>query len=157
MTGKESSSWRTKKKKQQQQQQQQSNPSQDLKVIILKVLCCHLMITKVSLTMVVRLLLDYLYALFYLVFFHHIHLTRMPPLMQRLAKQGTGGSVVEFSFTRREARVRFPPLRFSLIIWIRQNVNDRKAWTHRAGQKGVIFVILFLGRTVYFASNSIYF
>ena len=78
--------------------------------------------------MVVRLLLDYLYALFYLVFFfHHIHLTRMPSLMQRLAQQGTGDSVVEFSFTRREARVRFPPVRFSLIIWIRQNVNDRKA------------------------------
>ena len=47
--------------------------------------------------------------------------------MQRLAQQATGGSVVEFSFTRREARVRFPPVRFSLIIWIRQNVNDRKA------------------------------
>ena len=60
-------------------------------------------------------------------FFHHIHLTRMPSLMQRLAQQGTGGSVVEFSFTRREARMRFPPVRFSLIIWIRQNVNDRKA------------------------------
>ena len=60
-------------------------------------------------------------------FFHHIHLTRMPSLMQRLAQQGTGDSVVEFSFTRREARVRFPPVRFSLIIWIRQNVNDRKA------------------------------
>ena len=50
----------------------------------------------------------------------------MPSLMQRLAQQGTGGSVVEFSFTSREARVRFPPVPFSLI-WIRKNVNDRKA------------------------------
>ena len=58
--------------------------------------------------------------------FHHIHSTRMPSLRQRLAQQGTGGSVVEFSFTRREARVRFPPVRFSLIR-IRKNVNDRKA------------------------------
>ena len=41
-------------------------PSQDLKLIIWKVLCRHL--TKVSLTMVVHLLLDYLYALFDLVF-----------------------------------------------------------------------------------------
>ena len=41
-------------------------PSQDLKEIIRKVLCRHL--TKVSLTMVVRLLLDYVYALLYLVF-----------------------------------------------------------------------------------------
>ena len=41
-------------------------PSQDLKLIIWKVLCRHL--TKVSLTLVVHLLLDYLYALFDLVF-----------------------------------------------------------------------------------------
>ena len=41
-------------------------PSQDLMLIILKVLCCHL--TKVSLTMVVRFLLDYLYALLYLIY-----------------------------------------------------------------------------------------
>ena len=41
-------------------------PSQDLKLIIRNVLCRHL--TKVSLTMVVHLQLDYLYALLYLVF-----------------------------------------------------------------------------------------
>ena len=41
-------------------------PLQDLKLTIRKVLCRHL--KKVSLTMVVRLLLDYLYALLYLVF-----------------------------------------------------------------------------------------
>ena len=57
-------------------------------------------------------------------FFHHIHLTRMSSLKQRLAQQGTGGSVVEFSLARREARVRFQPVRFSLI-WIGKNVNDR--------------------------------
>ena len=66
------------------------------------------------------------YALLYLVFLHHIHLTRMPSLIQRLAQQGTGCSVVEFSFTRREAQVRFLPVRFSLI-WIRKNVKDTKA------------------------------
>ena len=142
MTGKESGSWRTKKKKKKGQ-----IPSQDLKVIILKLLCRHL--TKVSLTMVVRLLLDYFMPLCTSFFFYHIHLTRMPSLIQRLAQQGTGCSVVEFSFTRREAQVRFLPVRFSLI-WIRKNVNDRKAWAHSAGQKGVIFVIIFLGRTVYF-------
>ena len=32
----------------------------------------------------------------YLVFFRHIHSTRMSALRQRLAQQGTGGSVVEF-------------------------------------------------------------
>ena len=37
----------------------------------------------------------------------------MPSLKQRLAQQGTGGSVVEF-----------PPVGFSLI-WIGKNVNDR--------------------------------
>ena len=88
-------------------------------------------------------------------FFHHIHLTRMPSPMQRLAQQGTGGSVVEFSLTRREARDQFPPVRFSLI-WIGKNVNDRNDELHSAGQKGDSFVILFLGRTVYFASNSVY-
>ena len=50
-------------------------------------------------------------------FFHHIHLTRVSSLRQRLPQKGTGGSVVEFSLTRREARVRFPPVRqFSLIL-----------------------------------------
>ena len=45
-------------------------------------------------------------------------------LSQRLAQQGTGGSVVEFSITRREAWVRFPPVRQFSLIWIRKNVND---------------------------------
>ena len=50
-------------------------------------------------------------------FFHHIHLSRVSSLRQRLPKKGTGGSVVEFSPTTREARVRFPPVRqFSLIL-----------------------------------------
>ena len=50
-------------------------------------------------------------------FFHHIHLTRVSSLRQRLPQQGTCGSVVEFSLTRGEARVRFPPVRqFSLIL-----------------------------------------
>ena len=50
-------------------------------------------------------------------FFHHIHLTRVSSLRQRLPQQGTCDSVVEFSLTRGEARVRFPPVRqFSLIL-----------------------------------------
>ena len=65
MTGKESGYWKTKKKEKKEKENSQI-PSQDLKLIIPKVLCRHL--TKVSLTMVVRLLLDYLYALLYLVF-----------------------------------------------------------------------------------------
>ena len=40
-------------------------------------------------------------------FFHHIHLTRMPSLIQRLAQQGTGSSVVESSLARREASFSF--------------------------------------------------
>ena len=64
MTGKESGSSRTKKKKEKKNNSQ--IPSQDLKLIIRNVLCRHL--TKVSLTMVVHLQLDYLYALLYLVF-----------------------------------------------------------------------------------------
>ena len=65
MTGKESGSSRTKKKKKEKKNNSQI-PSQDLKLIIRNVLCRHL--TKVSLTMVVHLQLDYLYALLYLVF-----------------------------------------------------------------------------------------
>ena len=57
-------------------------------------------------------------------FFHHIYLTRVSSLRQRLAQQGTGGSVVEFSLTRRKVRVRFPPVRQFSFIWIRKNVND---------------------------------
>ena len=106
--GKSQVAEKKKKKKRKEKKTKDSQiPSQDLKLIVLKMLCRHL--TKVSLTMVVRLLLDDLYALLYLVFFHHIHLTTMPSLRQRLAQQGTGGSV---SFTWREARVRFPPVRF---------------------------------------------
>ena len=63
MTGKESGSSRTKKKEKKDNSQ---IPSQDLKLIIRNVLCRHL--TKVSLTMVVHLQLDYLYALLNLVF-----------------------------------------------------------------------------------------
>ena len=67
MTGKELGGWKKKKKKRKEKKKKDSQiPSQDLKLIVLKVLCRHL--TKVSLTMVVRLLLDDLYALLYLVF-----------------------------------------------------------------------------------------
>ena len=55
-----------KKKKKKKKKKNSQIPSQDLKLIIWKVLCRHL--TKVSLTLVVHLLLDYLYALFDLVF-----------------------------------------------------------------------------------------
>ena len=65
MTGKESGSSRTKKRKKEKKNNSQI-PSQDLKLIIRNVLFRHL--TKVSLTMLVHLLLDYLYALLYLVF-----------------------------------------------------------------------------------------
>ena len=77
-------------------------------------------------------------------FFHHIHLTRVDvsSLRQRLAQQGTGGSVVEFSLTRAEARVRFPRvLQFSLI-WIRRNVNDtcQKSLSNIGPNKRVLFL-----------------
>ena len=62
MSGKELGSWKAKKEENKNSQ----IPSQDLMLIILKVLCCHL--TKVSLTMVVRFLLDNLYAFLYLTY-----------------------------------------------------------------------------------------
>ena len=62
MTGKESGSSRTKKKR---KKEQQSNPFSRFEADYSE-LFRHL--TKVSLTMVVHLLLDYLYALLYLVF-----------------------------------------------------------------------------------------
>ena len=65
VTEKESGTWKEKKKKKKKKKISQI-PSQDLKLIIRKVLCRH--VPKESITMVVYLLLDYLYALLYLVF-----------------------------------------------------------------------------------------
>ena len=75
-------------------------------------------------------------------FFHHIHLTRVCSLRQRLAQQGIGGSVVDFSLTRRKARVRFPAVRQFSSIWIRKNVNDtcQKSLSYIRPDKRVLFL-----------------
>ena len=115
MTGKESGSSRTKKKKKEKKNNSQI-PSQDLKLIIRNkriMSSSHEGVADHGSALTAGL---FVYP-FVPRFFHHIHLTRVFLLRQRLPQQGTGGSVVEFSFTRRKARVRFPPVRqFSLIL-----------------------------------------
>ena len=95
-------------------------------IINWKVLCRHL--TKVSLTLVVHLLLDYLYALFDLVFPSYT-------FNQSVFIKATIASTRHRWFSGRiltyqaEARVRFPPVRQFSLIWIRKNVSK----LHRTG------------------------
>ena len=49
-------------------------------------------------------------------FFHHIHLTRASSLRQRLAQQGTDGSVVEFSLTMQAAGPSSIPASMSVLF-----------------------------------------
>ena len=113
MTGKESGSSRTKKKK--RKKEQQSNPfsrfEADYSERIMS--SSHEGVPDHGSALTAGLFV----CPFVPRFFHHIHLTRVSSLRQRLPQKGTGGSVVEFSLTRRDARVRFPPVRqFSLIL-----------------------------------------